>query len=488
MAVTSVLSLLLVPILVRTYGLHAYGLVPLIRLLTPLGALGILMLGLPSFATRAAATPGATKQEIRARQSTLMTLSLLLGAVISLVLAAIGPLPLAHRLDVGAEELSAFVMAFWVLFVSLPLQFVGALLNSALTGRGHLRALRATEVGTSIIYFAVCATAAWQRASIEIVLIALLAGDTLRALILIAYARGISLISLRALFRPDWRWLKSYLKELRILTVASVAGHARKYAASTTIVFLFGPAALGLYDAVERVPRAIKLLLGLVNNAVLPHTLALDAATTQNQLRSLIVRSMRLILFFILPVSIVVMFYAYPLLSLWLGAAQRDAGQLLILLMIPNTLETILSIFSTASLSRLSLIHLQNKVNVLEIVCLVALTFALAPPLGQTAPYVAFACTAGTGYLLRIRSFLDSYNIGRDVWNSLVGKALLGATVGAATFYGIGRLVASRDLTLLVSAPFAVAMGMALIFWLWNKTERRDLGVVYSSVRKLVLR
>ena len=55
LGITSVLSLVLVPVLIGTYGLESYGLLPLLRLLSPLGALGIATFGLPQFATRSAA-------------------------------------------------------------------------------------------------------------------------------------------------------------------------------------------------------------------------------------------------------------------------------------------------------------------------------------------------------------------------------------------------------------------------------------------------
>lgn len=487
MTVTSILSLLLVPILVRTYGLETYGLISLIRLLTPLGAIGLMALGLPSLATRTAAMPG-TKEERCAAQSTLLAVSMILGAILAISIFVIGWKNLAAWLNVHASGQAAFAIGFYVLIGALPILFAGALLTNALTGLGRFRALRVTEVTVFALYFVVSIVAAKTHAPIEVILIGLLVSDCLRAIALGIYAHRIALIRLSALLRPDWHWFGAHAAALRVLSVNVVSGYTRKYAPALTITLLYGPSALGLYDAVERIPRAFKTLLGLVNTAVLPRALALDLSANKNQLRSLLVRGNRLMLFFMLPVNVCVMFYSTPLLSIWLGANLHYAGALLILLMVHNTLETMLSIFTTASLSRIPLMQRQNIVNVIETICIVVLTVLLGSILGQTAVFWSTAFAAMVSYLLRIGPFLTSYHISPEQWYSAAGKALIGSLIGNGVIYLITYWFFSNEIFLLLTAPPSAIFAATLILLLWTRSERKDLTVIFNSLRTLVSR
>ncbi len=488
MTITSVLSLLLIPVLLRTYGLDSYGLIPLIRLLTPLGAVGLLALGLPALAIRAATAPNTSKEDRCVTQSSLLAISIVLGALISLSLLVIGWPELTRLFNVETSQQVAFARGFHILLISLPVLFAGALLNSVFTGLGRFRILRVTEVTTSTLYFLVAVVAAWTKAPIEVVLIAMLAADFLRAVILGIQAYHLQLIRPRMMLRPAWRSLIARKEELRVLTVFNLSGYARRYAPHTTVVLLFGPAAVGLYDAIERIPRAFKTLLGLVNTAVLPRALALDTETSKKQLHSLMIRGMRLTMLFMLPANVCVMIYAAPLLAVWLGDNLRYAAPMLVLLMIPTTLEMMLSIFSTASLSRLPLMRRQNLVNLVEITCIVALTLALGSTLGQTAAYWSAAFAATTGYLLRIGLFLSDYGIAKEEWHQLVGKTLAGSVAGNIVVYLIAKMLLPGDLARLATAPVAVAAAGAAIILIWTHTERRDLRIVFESLRNLVIR
>src|SRR5207244_5302895 len=248
------------------------------------------------------------------------------------VLLGIGWERFAGWFKVGPAERAAFSVGFAMTALLLPLLVPGFLLTAALSGIGHFRILRMTDVAAYLLYFIASAAAVWASKPVVYVLVALLCADALRATALFFHARRAALIRFALVLRPDLGWLRGQGREFMVLSTAGVLGYTRKHLAGATMPILFGTGALGLYDAVERVPRAMKSLLGLVNATVLPHAIRLDVAADTGKLRSLLVRGTRLTLLGTLPIAAAAMLYAAPIVGLWLGADLAYGGLFLVLL------------------------------------------------------------------------------------------------------------------------------------------------------------
>jgi O-antigen/teichoic acid export membrane protein len=488
MAVTSVLSLVLVPVLVRTYGLDAYGVMPLLRLLTPLGVMGIATLGLPQLAARSVAMHAARGEpdQLRRAQSTIVAVSILLGTCGSAALLGVGEARFAGWLKVGQAQLESFFIGFHAAALLLPLLLPGFVLSVSFTGLGLFRVLRTIEVAVYLLYFAAAVAAVWAGFSILGVVIAFLATDALRALALLAYATRTSMIRIGEVLAPDLRWLASQRGDFAVLTTSGVLGYIRKHVVAVTIPLMFGPAALGLYDAIERVPRALKSLLGLVNTTVLPHAIRLDFAADTERLRALLVRGTRVTLLCILPVGVSAMLYADLIISVWLGQHLAYGGLFLVLLMIPFVLDASLSIVGTATLSRMSLMSHQNRITLVEIVAFVAALAALARAMGESAPYVATALAASVGYALRTRVFLPDYGISGGLWRALLAKVAIGSVAGGACVALAVRIADVPPSLALSTAPVAVLAGAAAVLLLWNADERKDVHSILASLRSMM--
>jgi len=488
LGITSVLSIVLVPILIGQYGLDAYGLVALIRLLTPLGALGVVLLGLPQMATRAAGMHAARGEltQLQRSQSTLLAAATVLGIGVAAIFLVAGPERLAEWLNVKDTDKAAFSTGFTATALLLPLLMPAAVVAASLSGLGRFRVLRATEVVIYLLYFSAAAAAANLALPVVNVLIALLVADALRAVALLVYAQRTSLIRLGQAFAPDLGWLAAHKDDFAVISSSSLLGYTRKHLAAASIVLLFGPSALGLYDAVERVPRALKTLLGLVNTAVLPHTMRLDASADDTLLRSLLVRGTRLTLLCTLPVAFAVMMYGALLISVWLGERFAYGGVFLVLLMVPFLVDSSLSLVTTASLSRLELISRQNTIAVSEILVLLVTLAAFMRPAGEAAPYVATATAALTGYVLRLGVFLPAYGISGALWFALLAKVVIGSALGCALVFLAARLAGLAAPFALLTLPMAACLGAVIVLLLWNSEERRDLSSVVSSLRSMM--
>ena len=490
LAATSVLSLVLVPLLIRHYGLEAYGLLPLLRLFTPLGALGIGTLGIPQLATRAAALHSARGQhaELLRSQSTLVAVAGVLGAGFAAILLGLGPDRLARWLNVKTAEHAGFVLALNTAALLLPVLMAGVVINASLSGLGRFRVLRGTEVAVYLLYFAAAAGAVAASLPVVVVVLCLLASDTVRSLVLLFHARRAGLVAVRHVIAPDMHWLWAQRHDFTVISASSLLGYTRKFLPATSIPVVFGPAALGIYDAIERVPRAFKTLLGLVSTSSLPRALQLDAKADKRQLRSLLVRGTRITLLGTLPLCATVMIYAPLIVSLWLGRNLAYGGVYLVLLMIPFVVDATLSIVGTATLSRVHLIYEQGKVTIIEIVVFLATLVALVPPAGENSPYAATAVAAVAGFVLRVRAFLPAYGISFSAWLALLMKVISGSALGSATVFVLARLATTDGRVTLLTAPVAALAGAALVVAFWSAEDRRDLRSVAASLRDLLSR
>lgn len=488
MAVTSVLSLVLVPVLIRSYGLEEYGLIPLLRLLTPLGAMGIATLGLPQLATRAGAIHAARneRQELRRTQSALVAVSMLAGICAAMVLFAIGPERVADWLNVDVPQRAPFSIGFRAVALLLPLLIPGAVLNASLTGLGEFRILRLNEVLVYVAYFGFAVTAAWAGVPIVWILVAFLSADATRAAGLLWMAHRKSLISAHEIVAPDFAWVKAQRRDFAVLSVSSLLGYGRKHVTAACIAFLFGPAALGLYDAMERVPRAFKGLLGLVNTTVLPHAMRLDAADHPAQLRSLLLRGTRLTLACTLPFATTAMLYAKEIITMWLGARLAYGSVFLVLLMVPFVLNSTMSIVSTATLSRINLVAMQGAISITEILVFIATLALLVATLGDGSPYAATAIAAAAGYLLRMRILLPAYGISPSLWVGMLLKILVGSAIGGGLVYLAARIVGAPVVLTLSTAPLAVLAGLGAVVLMWSQGERKDLRTIFESLRSML--
>src|ERR1044072_6376714 len=94
--------------------------------------------------------------------------------------------------------------------------------------------------------------------------------------------------------------------------------------ASPLIGLLLGPAAVGAFDAVLRLPRFAKSLLSLLSTTVLPVSAGLKARADKGGLRRLGNYGILAALVISAPPTLFAMVYSRALLEYWIGAVPRS--------------------------------------------------------------------------------------------------------------------------------------------------------------------
>lgn len=316
----SVVGLLLVPVLIGAYGLSGFGLIALARLFLPLAALAVLDFGFGEVATHSVAS--ARVDSDWARCSRVLSLDLLAALAIGLA-SGMGLWLVASHVpawtSVPAADQASLARVLRVTAFLLPLFFMGMLFEGIVKGYENFAMQRLIEVVSALAYAGMALLAVHLHLGFDWVCFAFLASLLLRAA-LAAWA------AIRALARDGARltvWGESdrawFLGRATVLSHNKVQGAVQVNAPSLLIGVLVGPTGLGVYDALSRMPRFAKSVLGLLNSTVQPVTVRLETSLDGDSMARLGRLGLLLVAAVTAPVLGAAMALSEPVLRLWLG-------------------------------------------------------------------------------------------------------------------------------------------------------------------------
>lgn len=314
--VSGLVSILLVPILIKGLGTETYGL-----WIAALALVGLLMgvdLGLEWSIPRAIATSNEPNSEMLKFVATAANLYLLIGFCGAAIIGAAG-LALAGNLHLSEENLrmgrTTFLLAGLIFLTNQPLKFANAVLSG----------LRRFDASNAIVIALVLTRAAGIIALLK-------AGGGLIA-VASWYVIANTIVAIAALWiigRLDVR----YRFQPGRLSVASLRGHLRfsltsQLIAAVTRVFwesapLFigifrGSAAVVPYHIGQRLPFAVSIIHDRAGNVIFPS--ASRNAQNSESTRNLLISGMRWILMLAIPICVLLWILAPLILNLWLGSA-----------------------------------------------------------------------------------------------------------------------------------------------------------------------
>ncbi|MEX2024209.1 MAG: hypothetical protein WD993_03930, partial [Thermoleophilaceae bacterium] len=227
-----------------------------------------------------------------------------------------------------------------------------------------------------------------------------------------------------------------------------LAGHISVAEASSAAVYVLtrailgaarSPAAVGLIEGPIRAHNVIRALNGAVMVTVLPAATRYRSAGDERRLRELLVRGCRYSLAGLMPVVVVGIVLAGPILGAWLGAGFAEAGTAMAILMSHWTLNAVVGV-AAATLVATGAARYLARWAMLLAAAAVALALALAGPLGiegvaiaTAVPYVLLfpylmratlrAVPVPVGELVR-RAFAPAWSLGALLAGALVAVRL----------------------------------------------------------------
>lgn len=334
-------SLIFLPLLIKAFGIEKYG---LFMLATSVSAYVVLLdLGIGSALTKFVAEHHATgdRDALAGSASSALLLYTGVGVVAALVMGAVGALS-GVIFDVSATDAELLRSMLWV-GAAFQLWFWPASIGRhILAGLQRFGVLSATAIMSTVLTIvatiAVIATGegplmlvGLNGVVMVVVSIAnLVAARRLVGLRLLGYASA-SRVHIAAIFSFSWA----------VLVVELADALFYQQTDRVLLGILAGAAAVGLYEAAAKFNALVTYLSALMVSAVMPLASSMGAAGREASLHSLLIRGTKYTAALVSPIVVVVVVFARPLITVWLGPDFSDQAIVAQVLVLPHLLTSL---------------------------------------------------------------------------------------------------------------------------------------------------
>jgi O-antigen/teichoic acid export membrane protein len=317
--VAAVLGLIVIPVIIRTWGVTEFGLIVLARLLLPTGMMGLLDLGLSEVTTQAVARAREHRDWTLAGQqlSFLTVLSIVLASVLS---AAIwfGASYLTSILKVDPDHVEQFTQILRVTALGNLILLPALVWEGIVKGFERYNLLRIAELTSTAAYVALTVWAANTKASFEIVAYIYLASILMRAfLVLIAAIGALGKRTALSGWTTDVR--RELLHRCSVFAQGKLIGGLALPIQPFLVGLLFGPHGVGIYDALVRLSRVAKVVVGLLTSALLPVASRLEERGSSSTFQQLGEFGLIVLPMFTVPPLVAAAALSPTIMQVWIG-------------------------------------------------------------------------------------------------------------------------------------------------------------------------
>ena len=386
----SLVGLLIVPVLISAYGLAGFGLIAIGRLFLPTSALAVFDLGYSEISINSVATSRVTGEWSSCAR--LLGLNFVVacsvGMLACIVLFAMAPL-ISVSFSIPAVRQGEMNEVLRVTAVLLPVLFCSLVAEGVLRGFESFGLQRLLEVLSALAYAGGCLLAVDYGLDFRWVCYALLGSLLLRAGLAISFA----IRALRSNRITLAHWTQSergvFILRARGLYQNKLLGVAQAHFPSLLVTILFGPVALGTFEALSRMTKFAKAVLGVLSSTVQPVATRLGQLADERGLARLGHLGLILVASIAAPVLGLSFAFSEPLLRLWLGSDFSALWYWQAIYFIVPTFGALVSFGGSAILGRVSAVADMNRVSLVNVSVLVVLGLVLAPWLSEKAFFVS---------------------------------------------------------------------------------------------------
>ena len=424
--VIGVIGLALAPILIAAYGFAGYGQILLARMVLPSGTLGVLEFGTSETATRIVAT-AREDQNWRHASGTLGFLgALVLVVIVPVALAlAIFASDLTQLLSIPKEQAEGFSQILVITSFLLPFLFFSLIFEGVLKGFEDFKRQRSCEVSSSIIFAILAVVLVIYDFGANWIAGALLVGLSVR-FVMAAY---FALNALRKVNAPVSAWTKNQrnlvLEWSQIMLVNKLIGSVQGQSVLPLLGFIFGPVAVGAFDAVARLPRFVKSVFGLLNVVLLPMATGLYARNDSLGVQRLGQIGILTVMMLTWPTLGVMMAGSAPILEIWLGNQVAANWGWQALLFIVPMLTVVWSFGANIILAQRRGAMQSNRIVAIQVVIQLALSFLMLRWLNEWAFALGLAASSVLLFPLQMRLLAKWLGFDRRFYGAMARQAMI---------------------------------------------------------------
>lgn len=317
----AVLGVVVIPIIIRTWGVTEFGLIVLARLLLPNGLVGIIDFGLPEVTTQVVARAREHRDwAVAGSQLLLLTIiSVLLAAILSGLTWFAIPLIVA-QFKVEPAHVDSFTDILRYTAVANLLLFPALVWEGIVKGFERYGLLRLTEFLSTAAYVAATVYAARSGQSYEVVAYCFLGSNVLRALILLGAAAAAFTHSGATLSIPSPGVRHEVMTRCFLVMQGKLIGGIIAPIQPFLIGIYLGPQSVGIYDTLIRIPRLVKTVASLLTSALLPVVSRLDQRVNTEQFNRFGEAGIALLPMVTVPPMAAAAVLSPAIMQIWIGA------------------------------------------------------------------------------------------------------------------------------------------------------------------------
>jgi O-antigen/teichoic acid export membrane protein len=169
------------------------------------------------------------------------------------------------------------------------------------------------------------------------------------------------------------------------MSQSKILGAAQANAPSLLISVLIGPAGLAIYDALSRMPRFAKAVLGLLNSTMQPVAVRLESEFDGDNLARLGRLGLLMVAAITAPVLGAAVALSEPILRLWLGSSIASLWPWQAMYFLMPALGALVGFGGSALLARRHVIASMNRIAVTNVAVVLSVGLACAGILQERA-------------------------------------------------------------------------------------------------------
>ncbi|UPK17227.1 teichoic acid transporter [Bradyrhizobium sp. 131] len=476
--IAGVLGLFAVGLIAKSYGLVVLGLIVLVRGFLPSGFLTLIDFGVSEITTQAAARGRLGDWSAASERISLLALIAAFVGVISGITLWLAATGLALVFKVAPEQVEAFVSILQITALVLPIAFMGLVAEGVLKGFEEYGWLRLAEVWGSIFYVASIYLAVWRNASFEWIAYAYLATIAAKYLML-------ALVVYLAVHRTPLRfcpWTSSSRQDIAsccwLMFNNRIAGSLQQSVVPLIIGALYGPAEVGVYDLLTRLPRFLKTTMSPLYSAILPISTHLDESSDVRRIQLLGRNGLVLPAAVIIPILVVVALFSEEILKVWVGPQHADQWPWLALSLFIPAVSVMLGAGQTALMVRSDFLRINTRFLYLQVLTQYVVTALTLIWLGERAFILGWVVSYVLFAPLIAHRMLSFMSLPISLFWQQLGRQLVVAAILAAMAVGYKMYATPTTLAALfiVGSVWCIAAWLLSVSLILTRSDRAMVG------------
>ncbi|HEX9213823.1 MAG TPA: oligosaccharide flippase family protein [Bradyrhizobium sp.] len=457
----AILGLVVIPVIIRTWGVTEFGLIVLARLLLPTGMMAVLDLGLSEVATQVVARGREHRNwTLAAKQLSFLSV-LSVGLALILNVAIWFGIPyLASAMKVDPVHREAFVGILHYTALANLILIPALVWEGIIKGFERYNLLRVAEVASTIAYVGLTILASYRSVGFEVVAYIYLATLLGRALVVL-FGAAIALGRKHTRFSS---WTADISRDLfhgcMLLLQGRLIGGISGPLQPLLVGLLFGPAGVGTYDALVRLSRVSRTVVSLLTSALLPVASRLDERGSLTTFQRLGELGLILLPMFTVPPFAAAAILSPDILRIWIGPLLAPYAAWMGLSFLVPICAQYVAIGSLIFLTRPEVQAKLNRLMGLQLLIWAVVTAATLHLFAERALILGQAVASVLVLPLqlnRLRSALDldrvrvAKALGTQAAIVIVGSVLLSIIAGYIQFDSVLRLTLGSGLFCMIA-------------------------------------